>query len=111
MKRGEDRTEQLRLALIASGDYDPAKLVPGGVTVMAAQDERRGITTQRPADAVVDSSTDPEAVEDYSAVEWESPSTSGEQEVMKDLEMFNAAMAANHNVTVSGGEDEGGEWL
>lgn len=110
IRRGEDRTEQLRLALVASGDYDPAKLAPGGVNLIAAQAERRGITTQRPADAVVDSSTDPDAVEDYSEVQWESPSSAGAEEVMNDLERFNAAMAANQNITV-GGEDEGGEWL
>lgn len=112
IRRGEDRTEQLRLALVASGDYDPTKLVPGGVNVISAQQERRGLTTtQRPKDSVlVDESTDPNAVEDYSEVQWESPSSAGAEEVMNDLERFNAAMAANQNITI-GGEDEGGEWL
>lgn len=50
-----------------------------------------------------------EAVEDYSEVQWESPSTMGEEGVMSDLEKFQAAMTANTDITV--GEDEGGEWL
>lgn len=45
--------------------------------------------------------------EDLSGVQWQSPSDS--EEVMADLEMFNAVMAANANVVVEG--DEGGEWL
>lgn len=102
MKAGDDRNEQLRLALIASGDYDPTKLLPGRVNVIAAQDERRGSSAG--------SSGAVDEVEDYSEVQWESPSTMGAEEVMNDLEKFNAAMAANESITING-EDDGGEWL
>lgn len=108
IRRGEDRSEELRMAMIASGNYDPASLLPGGIRVLAAQDDRRGMSVARPEDATADAAGDP--LEDYSEVQWESPSTAGEEGVMSDLEKFNAAMAANANISVSG-EDEGGEWL
>lgn len=47
-------------------------------------------------------------VEDFTDVKWESPSATGEEEVMRDLELFNQAMAENQIIAL--GED-GGEWL
>lgn len=87
---------------MASGEYDPTKLLPGRVNIISAQEERRGGSAP--------SSEPVGEVEDYSEVQWESPSTMGAEEVMNDLEKFNAAMAANESITISG-EDDGGEWL
>ena len=51
-----------------------------------------------------------DALEDLSAVKWQSPSDLGsEEEVMNEIEMFQKAMAANTQIVV--GEDGGGEWL
>lgn len=99
---GSDQVNELRLALIASGQYDPQVLLPGNSRVMEAQDTRRGLTG--PLAATEDS----EEVEDYSEVEWQAPADVGETEVMNDLEMFQRAMAENASVTVS---EDGGEWL
>lgn len=46
-------------------------------------------------------------LEDYSAVQWQTPSDLGPEEVMGDIEKFNQAMAANSHMVVEGE----GEWI
>lgn len=48
-----------------------------------------------------------DAEEDLSAVQWQSPSDTGAEEVMGEIEMFNQAMA-NNSQTVT---HDGGEWV
>jgi hypothetical protein len=101
IKNNEQRDITLGSALIASGKYLPEKVLPEifGEEVVEVQ---AGTPEAEAAYARGD------VVEDMTGIEWESPSSQGEEEVMRDLEMFNQAMAQNGLVTVDEGE---GEWL
>lgn len=96
IRAGWDREEELRLALIASGKFDFAADALAGLLPVESTGE---VATDAAGDAL----------EDYSAVEWQSPTTMGEEGVMSDLAKFQEAMAAN--ATISVGDDEEGEWL
>lgn len=97
----ERRDIELASALIASGKYLPEKILPEifGEEIVEV---RAGSPEAEAAYARGD------VVEDMTGIEWESPSAQGEEEVMRDLEMFNQAMAANGVVAL---EEDGGEWL
>lgn len=102
LRADEKRDIELGSALIASGKYLPEKVLPS-----IFGEEVKEVQAGSPEAAAAYARGD--VVEDMTGIEWESPSSQGEEEVMRDLEMFNQAMAANQGIALD--EGEGGDWL
>lgn len=100
LRRGDERSDALRLAAVASGLHSMAEMFPEYFPDAALE-----IDEDSPEDVL----TNPDVEYDYSAVEWESPSDMAEAD-MQALEEF---LANGAHQSVSGAdldlddEDEG----